>query len=44
MNEQKTIISLKILILNELLHNNVIDKDTYDQAAKKIIATEHQVA
>lgn len=38
MNESKTIISLELLILNDLLRSNTIDKDMYDKAAQKILA------
>ena len=40
MNEQKTNISLELLLLNDLLHANAIDKAIYDKAAQKIISTE----
>lgn len=33
-------ISLSILLLNDLLNTNVIDKDVYDKAVKKILSEE----
>lgn len=39
MNTEKTIISLELLLLNDLLRTNAIDRDTYDQAAQKIISS-----
>lgn len=38
--EAETAISLKILILNDLLRVNAIDKDMYDEAVKRILAEE----
>lgn len=40
MTEQKTTISLELLLLNDLLHTNAIDKDIYDKAAQKIVSIE----
>lgn len=37
MNEQKTNISLELLLLNDLLRTNVIDKSIYDKAAQSIL-------
>ncbi len=36
MNIANVTISLELLLLNDLLGTNVIDKDTYDMAASKI--------
>lgn len=36
--KEKTTISLEILLLNDLLRTNVIDKEIYDQASKKLYA------
>lgn len=46
MNEKNTNLSLQLLMLNDLLRTNVIDKDIYDSAVKKInsIKTEAQAA
>ena len=38
MIKQKTNISLQLLLLNDLLHDNVIDKSIYDKAIQKIIS------
>ena len=38
MTEQKTNISLELLLLNDLLRTNAIDKDIYDKAAQKIVS------
>lgn len=35
-------ISLQILMLNDLLRTNVIDKDIYDKAVQKIEAIKNQ--
>lgn len=40
MTEQKTNISLELLLLNDLLRTNAIDKDIYDKAAQKIVSIE----
>ncbi len=37
MNDSKTIIALELLLLNDLLRSNTIDKDMYDKAAQKIL-------
>ena len=37
-NETKNI-SLELLILNDLLNTNAIDKDIYDKAVNKIISS-----
>ena len=42
MNKEKVNISLQLLILNDLLRTNVIDKDIYDKAVQKIEATKNQ--
>jgi hypothetical protein len=34
--KENTNISLQLLLLNDLLHTNIIDKDLYDRAAQKI--------
>ncbi len=39
MNRQTTKISLEILLLNELLSTNAIDKDTYDKAVQKLVSS-----
>ncbi|MDO4285503.1 MAG: hypothetical protein Q4C60_09230 [Eubacteriales bacterium] len=39
MNEKKTNIPLELLLLNDLLCANVIDKDIYDKAAHKIVGS-----
>lgn len=46
MKDQKTNVSLQLLMLNDLLRTNVIDKDIYDRAVAKInsIKTEAQAA
>ena len=36
MNDKKANISLQILILNDLLRTNVINKEIYDKAVQKI--------
>lgn len=36
MNKNKTMISLELLFLNDLLRTKVIDKDIYDKAVQKI--------
>lgn len=38
MNEKKTIISLSLLLLNDLFRTKVIDKDIYDKTAQKILS------
>lgn len=40
MNVDNTTISLELLLLNDLLHANAIDKDIYDKAAEKIISAQ----
>lgn len=44
--KENTNISLQILMLNDLLYTNVIDKDIYDKAVQKIeaINNQHQAA
>ncbi len=42
MNKTKTNISLELLILNDLLRTNVIDKSIYDEAAQKIITADKE--
>ena len=42
MNEKNAIISLELLLLNDLLRTKVIDRKTYDKAAQKIIATKNE--
>lgn len=46
MKEKNTNASLQLLMLNDLLRTNVIDKDIYDRAVAKInsIKTEAQAA
>lgn len=34
--KENTNISLQLLLLNDLLHTNIIDKDLYDRATQKI--------
>jgi hypothetical protein len=34
--KENTNISLQLLLLNDLLRTNVVDKDLYDRAAQKI--------
>ncbi len=36
--KERSNISLELLLLNDLLHTNVIDKNLYDKAAQKIIS------
>ena len=43
MNNEKTTISLELLLLNDLLRTNAIDKDIYDKAAQKIVAIRNTV-
>lgn len=38
--KENTNISLQLLLLNDLLHTNAIDKELYDQAAQKIVSAE----
>lgn len=42
MNKEKTTISLELLLLNDLLRTNVIDKTIYDKAAAKIVAIQKE--
>ena len=42
MNEKKTNISLELLLLNDLLRTNVIDKAIYDKAAQKIMTADKE--
>lgn len=46
MKDKKINVSLQLLMLNDLLRTNVIDKDIYDRAVAKInsIKTEAQAA
>lgn len=37
-------ISLKLLLLNELFHNKVIDRDIYEKAAQKIMEEKADIA
>lgn len=37
-NNKQTTISLEMLLLNDLLTSQVIDKDLYDRAAQKILS------
>ena len=39
--KENTSISLELLLLNDLLNTNVIDKDLYDKAAQKIKTLVH---
>lgn len=39
---ENTNISLQILMLNDLLRTNVIDKDIYDKAVQKIESIKNQ--
>lgn len=42
MNEKKTNLSLELLLLNDLLRTNVIDKSIYDKAAQKIMTADKE--
>ncbi len=42
MNKSQTNISLELLLLNDLLRTNVIDKSIYDKAAQKIMTTDKE--
>lgn len=42
MNEKNTVISLEILLLNDLLRAKAIDKDIYDKATQKIVAIKNE--
>lgn len=44
MNEKKTSISLELLLLNDLLRTEAIDKEIYDKAVAKINAGHTQAA
>lgn len=44
MTENKIMISLELLLLNDLLRTNVIDQSIYDQAAQRIADKEKQAA
>lgn len=46
MNKTNTTLSFQILLLNDLLNHNVIDRDIYDRATQKIetIKKEKQAA
>lgn len=41
--KENTQISLQLLLLNDLLHTNAIDKELYDQAAQKIVSHNNTV-
>lgn len=40
--KEKATISLEILLLNDLLRTNAIDKEIYDKAAQKIVSTKKE--
>lgn len=42
MNEKNINLSLELLLLNDLLRTNAIDKDIYDKAAQKIVSAKKQ--
>ncbi len=42
MNEKKTTISLELLLLNDLLRTNVIDKEIFDKAVQKIVSAKKE--
>lgn len=42
--KEKANISLELLLLNDLLRTNVIDKEIYDKAVAKINASHDQAA
>lgn len=42
MNKNQTNISLELLLLNDLLRTNVIDKSVYDMAAQKIMTAQKE--
>ncbi len=42
MHNEITILSLELLLLNDLLHTNAIDKTIYDKAAERIISKEKE--
>jgi hypothetical protein len=44
MNEKKSNISLELLLLNDLLRTEVIDKEIYDKAVAKINTIQAQAA
>ncbi len=39
-NREYTTISLELLLLNDLLRTEAIDRDIFDQASKKILSIE----
>ena len=39
--KEQVIVSLEILLLNDLLHTGAIDRDLYDTAAKKLTEQMH---
>ncbi len=43
MNDKNTYVPLEILLLNDLLHSNAIDKDIYDKALQMIVSPEKEV-
>lgn len=42
MNEKNINLSLELLLLNDLLRTNAIDKDIYDKAAQKIVSAKKE--
>lgn len=40
--DEKSGLSFEILLLNDLLRTNAIDKETYDEAIKRLTATDRK--